>query len=306
MESNETKKNSTIYKIIIAVLLAIIGILIWQLIVTKIEIKTIVVEKSKSQTLSLELQSELDSLVKEHNKIKDQYGSLSSKMSEKDSIIQAYSDEIQKLIASQADYGRIKRKLDFLRKITQGYVLQIDSLYRVNKSLRDENVKITEDFSKEKEKTVALTKDKEDLTTKVATASTLKAYNIAGVGIRTKSNGKKEEDADKAKRVDKIKINFTLSENLIIPPGPKTIYVRIARPDKQILCLGSEDTYSFMYNGSRLQYSLKQEINYQNKAQNITMYWVKTNKEASAMKGIYHINVFCDDMEIGESSFELK
>jgi len=306
METNDKQTANKIYKIIIAVLIAIIGVLVWQLVVTKIEIKTIIVEKGKSVTQSQELQTELDSLLTEHNKIKKEYSGLTGKMAAKDSVIQSYADDIQRLIASQADYGKIKRKLEFLRSITQGYVSQIDSLYTVNRNLKNENKKITEDFNKEKEKTTELTKDKEDLTNKVTTASTLKAYNISGVGIRTKQNGKKEEDAEKAKRVDKLKVCFTLSENLIIPPGPKTVYVRIARPDNQILCMGSEDTYSFEFNGSRLQYSLKQDINYQNKAQNITMYWVKANKSESAMKGIYHVNVYCDNTEIGESSFELK
>jgi hypothetical protein len=306
METNDKQTANKIYKVIIAVLIAIIGVLVWQLVVTKIEIKTIIVEKGKSVTQSQELQTELDSLLTEHNKIKKEYSGLTGKMADKDSVIQSYADEIQRLIASQADYGRIKRKLEFLRSITQGYVAQIDSLYTVNRSLKNENKKITEDFNKEKDKTASLTKDKEDLTNKVTTASTLKAYNISGVGIRTKQNGKKEEDAEKAKRVDKLKISFTLSENLIIPAGQKTIYVRIARPDNQVLCMGSEDTYSFMFNGQRLQYSLKQDINYQNKAQNITMYWVKTTKNESAMKGVYNVSVFCDDTNIGESSFELK
>jgi hypothetical protein len=306
METNDKQTANKIYKVIIAVLIAIIGVLVWQLVVTKIEIKTIIVEKGKSVTQSQELQTELDSLLTEHKKIKKEYSGLTGKMAAKDSVIQSYADEIQRLIASQADYGRIKRKLEFLRSITQGYVAQIDSLYTVNRNLKNENKKITEDFNKEKEKTTELTKDKEDLATKVTTASTLKAYNISGVGIRTKQNGKKEEDAEKAKRVDKLKISFTLSENLIIPPGEKTIYVRIARPDSQVLCMGSEDTYSFMFNGQRLQYSLKQDINYQNKAQNITLYWVKTTKNESAMKGVYNVSVFCDDTNIGESSFELK
>ncbi|NVO03675.1 MAG: hypothetical protein HXX09_13345 [Bacteroidetes bacterium] len=305
MENTE-KRSDKGYKITIAILLLIIAALTWQLVTTKIQVKTIIVEKTKEITKATELQSELDALMAEHEKIKKEYSSLSNKLSEKDKIILDNAAEIQRLIASQSDYRKIKRKLELLRGITQGYVHQIDSLFTVNKVLKDENVKIKGDYQKEQNKNEELVKDKDILNTKVTQASVLKAYNITSVGIKTKSNGKKEIDADKAKRVDKIKVCFTLSENLIIPSGKKTIYVRIARPDNLILTKGSGDAYSFEANGTKLQYSLKQEIDYQNKAQNLCMYWEKADKKAEAMTGRYYVTVFADGIQIGESSFELK
>jgi septal ring factor EnvC (AmiA/AmiB activator) len=175
METAENKPNTKKYKIIISILSIVIVVLAWQLIVSKTKVNTYTVEKEKAVSQNNQLQHELDSLLKEHDRIKSEYGSLSAKLSEKDSIIVAKADEIQKLIASQADYGRIKRKLDYLRGITQGYVTQIDSLYRVNKTLKDENIKIKEDYTKETAKTTELTKDKEKLTEKVNLASLLKA-----------------------------------------------------------------------------------------------------------------------------------
>ena len=305
MENTE-KKSTTSYKITIGILLLIIAALTWQLITTKIQVKTIIVEKTKEITKATELQSELDVLMAEHEKIKKEYSNLSNKLSEKDKIILDNAAEIQRLIASQGDYRKIKKKLEMLRSYTQGYIHQIDSLFTVNKVLKEENVKIKGDYQKEQDKNVELVKDKDILNTKVSQASVLKAYNISSVGVKTKSGGKKEIDAEKAKRVDKIKVCFTLSENLIIAPGKKTIYVRIARPDNLILTKGSDDIYTFESNGTKLQYSLKQEIDYQNKAQNICMYWEKADKKAEAMTGKYFVTVFADGNQIGESSFQLK
>lgn len=303
METTEKKSTDKAYKIIIAVLGLIIAVLVWQLIVTKTKVNTFIIEKEKTQSKNQVLQHELDSLLIDHDKIKKEYGNLSGQLSEKDSIILAKADEIQKLIATQADYYRIKRKLDYLRGITQGYVSQIDSLYRVNKALKEENVQITDKFEKEQVKTSSLTKDKEQLSEKVSLASTLKAYNIKGVPIKLKSGGKKEEVVDKAKKADKVKVTFTLSENLIAASGNKTIYVRIARPDEKILTVSNDDTYTFDYNGEKLQYSVKKDIDYQNKAMEITLYW---DKIEDFIPGTYVASVFTDGYLIGESQFALK
>ncbi len=299
--NTETNKNNNTYKIIVVILVLLIAVLTWQLIVTKTTVHTFTIEKEKAQAKNSALQHELDSLLTEHEKIKKEYGNLSGQLTEKDSIILSKADEIQKLIATQADYYKIKRKLDYLRGITQGYVSQIDSLYTVNRVLKKENVEIKDQFEKEQVKTTALTKDKDSLTEKVSLASTLKAYNIKGTPIRLKSGGKKEEVEDKAKRIDRIKVSFTLSENLIAPNGNKTIYVRIARPDEKILTLSNDDTFD--YNGEKIQLSIKKDIDYQNKAMDISMYWDKTEDFAA---GNYVVSVFTDGILIGESQFVLK
>jgi hypothetical protein len=303
METTEQKPQGKLYKIIIIIMGVIIAVLVWQLIVTKTRVNTFTVEKETAQTQNKELQHELDSLLVEHEKIKSEYGTLSAQLTEKDSIILAKADEIQTLIASQADYYKIKKKLDYLRGITQGYISQIDSLYTVNKELKDKNVEITDKFEKEQVKTTELTKDKEQLTEKVSLASTLKAYNIKGVPVKSKSGGKKEEVVDKAKKADRIKVSFTLSENLIAPSGSKNIFVRIARPDDRIMTVADDDAHSFEYNGQNIQYSLKESIDYQNKAVDLILYW---DKIEDFTEGTYVVSVFTDGYLIGESQFVLK
>lgn len=303
METTEKKSKDKLYKILLIVMSTIIAVLVWQLIVTKITVNTFTIEKDTAKTKNQELQHELDSLLVEHEKIKNEYGTLTTQLSTKDSIILAKADEIQKLIATQADYYSIKKKLNYLRGITQGYISQIDSLYTVNKELKDKNVEITNKYEKEQAKTSELTKDKEQLTEKVSLASTLKAYNIKGIPVKSKSGGKKEEIVDKAKRADRIKVTFTLSENLIAASGSKCIYVRIAQPDEKILFVSEDDAHSFDYNGQKIQYSLKEDIDYQNKAVDMVMYWDKINEFS---EGTYVVSVFTDGYLIGESQFVLK
>jgi len=302
----ESNQNDKKYKRIIAILVFIILLLLVWLIVEKNRVNTIFVERNTALEKNIELQYELDSLMKEHSKIKNEYGDLSAKLSEKDSIIMANAEEIKKLIASQSDYYRTRKKLDLLRKITQGYVAQLDSLYQVNQALTEENVRIKKDITKERQIRTELTKEKEVLNEKVNMASMLKAYNIKANTVRLRSGGAKEIETEKAKRVERVNICFTLSENKIATSGKKVIYVRIARPDNQIVSEGKDDIYSFEYQGQRLQYSMKKEINYENKSQEICLSWDKKDDKTPAMIGKYNVAIFVDDYEIGQGQFELK
>ncbi|MFZ4741873.1 MAG: hypothetical protein ACOYLE_11990 [Bacteroidales bacterium] len=304
MSENDNQERK--YKRIIAILCFVIALLIVWLIVEKSKIHTIYLEKNATVAHNTELQSELDSLLNEHNKIKSEYGELSGQLAEKDSIILVNAGEIQRLIAVQGDYKRTKKKLELLRNITQGYVSQLDSLYKVNQALTDENLRIKKDFSNERQINTELSKDKAALNEKVTMASMLKAYNIKSSTVKLRSSGTKEVETDKAKRIGRVNICFTLSENKIATSGLKTIYVRIARPDNVIVCEGKDDMYSFDFQGQKIQYSMKKEINYDNKAQEICLSWTKKDEKTPAMAGVYHVALFVDGYEIGQSQFELK
>lgn len=297
----ENKKTKILYAVI-ALLVVIIAVLAWQLVVTKTTVKTIIVEKNQVKEKNTELQQELDSVLLEYTTIKEQYGSLNKKLADQDSTIQKYAKDIQKLIASQADYSRIKKKLEYLRNITQGYINRVDSLYRENKVLKDENVKIKADYEEEQQKVVQLSKDKDELNTKVNLASTLKAYKINGSGIRVKKGI--DEIVVKARKSEKLKVCFVLGENLIAAPGNKTVYVRIARPDGLILTQSNDETYAFTTtDGNKLQFTTKQVVNYQNKEMDVCLYWQQAGEFDA---GTYNVTVYIDGFFLGESSFILK
>lgn len=295
------KKSSNTLKIIVGILIAIIVALAVWLVLTKSNLNTLLTEKENQR---VELQSELDSLLTEHNSIKEEYGTLSDSLFVKDSIIQANAREIKKLLNTQWEYYKVKKKLRLLQKVAQGYVHQMDSLYRLNKELTNENIKIKREYQLELKKNVELTKVTGELTEKVEEASVLKTYKVTANAIRSRSGGK-ESITDKARRVNKIKICFTLSENAIIPAGNKEIYVRIARPDNKILTKGRGDEYSFIYQGEKLQYSIKKSIDYQNKAMDIRLYWTKRQTQEMTT-GLYKVEIFEGDNVIGHAKFSLR
>jgi hypothetical protein len=260
----------------------------------------LVKEKELEKT---ELKYELDSVIKEHDKIKQAYGALSDSLSTKDSIIQANAIEIRKLLDTEWEYNKIRKKLAFLQQVAQGYVHQIDSLYTVNRELQAENEKIRQDFKVEQNRTQTLIKDKEQLSIKINEAAFIKAYNVTATPLKVKG-GDKEQPTDKASRTDRVKVCFTLGENPLVKPGKRSVYIRIVRPDNIVVIKSKYDT--FVFNGQTIPFSIREDIEYQGKAMNLCVKWNKKDTDKAAMKGKYTITVFTDDKEIGTGSFELK
>ena len=302
----ETKSNNKEkkYKIIILLLLLLICGMSWYIYNLRSQIKETVTEKKVTETRKNNLQHSLDSLVVKYDSIKTSYGNLNDKLSLKDSIIKANVLEIQKLIASQADYRRVQRKLKYLQGITQSYVSQLDSLFTLTHQLTEENTQIKGDLKKEKKKAQTLTKDKEALTEKVNIASALQAYKITLTSRRLRSGGGKESSTDKAKKTDRFKICFTLSKNMIAQSGSKDIYIRIAKPDHEILCKNRNADYAFVTREKdTLQFSVKKNVNYENKSMDVCVNWDKTTELAP---GNYTVSIYADGFLIGESSIDLK
>jgi hypothetical protein len=214
----------------------------------------------------------------QHESIKMEYGELSDSLSVKDSIIQANAAEIKQLLNYKWEYRKVNKKLTLLRKITQGYVVQLDSLYTVNRDLKEENEKIRQQYSQEQERTRILAKDKEVLIEKVSEASVLKAYNVTATGIRYTGSGR-EKITDKAKKVEKIKVCFTIGENKLVKSGIHTIIMQIIRPDNITVTQKVDGPYTFEFNGQLVEYTSKKEIQYQNEDTDLCLFWAKKSKK---------------------------
>jgi hypothetical protein len=252
-----------------------------------------------------DFQAEVDSLMKVHNELKDSYGELSQELAEKDSIIQADAVEIKKLLDSQWDYYRVKKKLAALQEISQRYVRQMDSLYTVNRELVAENERIREEYQAERRQNTNLTRQKEELTNKVNQATTMKLYNYTAQAVRFKGGGK-EASTDRAARAERIRIDFTLAANDLVQPGTKLFYVRIADPKRAIISKGTGDEYSFKSNGETLQFTEKVRVNYDGNETAVRAYYNKP-EAYELMPGTYFIDVYEEGGKlIGQTAIDLK
>lgn len=287
------KKEKTLYWVIILLVIAL-GVSLYYGV-------RVSAQKQESYAHGVELQSELNQVMDEYNTVKLENQDLTSQLSEKDSVIMANRKEIEKLIASQADYRKIKRKLELLRAITQDYVVRIDSLVTVNKQLEEENIQMKEEVSRVQERNTQLTVDKQRLE---EVASTFKAYDLNAATFRVRGDGK-EIATDRAPRITRIGITFILSENKVVKAGKKFIYARISRPDGVVMSVGDDDLYSFEMDGEKYQYTIKEEIDYENQSMPVKMVWDRIS-DGAAMEGKYDVMLYMDGKEIGRTAFMVR
>ena len=304
MDSENKKKTKQPYWLY--ALLGVLAILLVLLFVNNSKLKSINEGlEAEKEMQRLDFQAEVDSLMKVHNDLKESYGELSQELAEKDSIIRADAVEIKKLLDSQWDYNRIKKKVANLQAISQRYVRQMDSLYTVNRELVAENERIREEFQAERRQNTNLTRQKEELANKVNQAATMKISNYRAKAVRFKGSGK-ESDTDRASRAERIRIDFTVAANELIEPGTKLFYVRIADPKRAIISKGTGDEYSFKSNGETLQFTEKVRVNYDGTETAVRAYYVKPDAY-ELMPGTYFVDVYEQGGKlIGQTTVDLK
>ena len=304
MDSENRKKAKQpiwLYAILGALAIALVVLLVRNSSM-KTDLQELEAEKEMQRA---DFQAEVDSLMRVHNELKESYGDLSQELAEKDSIIQADAVEIKKLLDSQWDYYRIKKKLASLQEISQKYVRQMDSLYTVNQELVAENERIREEFQAERRENSNLNRQKEELTNMVNQAAVLKLYNYSAQAVRFKG-GSKESNTDRADRAERIRIDFTVAANDLIQPGSKTFYVRIADPTKAIISKGTSDEYAFESNGETLQFTEKIRVNYEGKETPVRAYYTKP-ADREFRPGTYFIDVYEQGGKlIGQTSIDLR
>jgi len=155
----------------------------------------------------------------------------------------------------------------------------------------------------EKEKITGLNKEKDELKATIEKGSILTCFNIKAIAVKLKSGGKKESVVDKAKRADKIKVSFTLSENKIAKPGEKTVYVRIITPDGKEMAKNYDDNYKFNFDKSSGYYAGKTALNYANVEISGVLY---AEGQEPLVPGNYIIEVTCDNVVVGTTALKLN
>lgn len=295
-QPNKSTDNSKKLFIVIALLVIAIGIAIY------------VILNQKSQ---LDVQQDEIALNKEQ--LEDEYESLSMQYEgfrlniKNDSLLQKLTNEqtkVQRLLEElktvkeqdRAEISRLNKELATLRKVLKSYIVQIDSLNRANEQLRKEKQEITDKYQQTAKNLNAVTQEKANLTEKVTMAAKLDA-----VGISVQATNKKGKAQKKISKVEQLTVNFIIGKNITAEPGERTIYVRIMKPDNDVLT--KSRTNVFPFENKDINYSMKRVIEYGGEETPVTLYW---DVEEYLMPGTYRVDIFADGNRIGMKSFTME
>lgn len=192
--------------------------------------------------------------------------------------------------------SELKNELASVRKLLVHYVNQIDSLNAENKVLRTENSEVKRKYSEASETVDKLSKEKENLSDVVTRASKLEVsgFSFTPLNSRNKKTNWFTQTAN-------LQFNFTVNKNITAQPGNKTIYLRLTRPDDEVLTKSGSGVFKF--ENKNIAYSIKKEFDYTGEAHNDVMYW---KVEEVLQAGTYRADFFCDGNMVGSFSFVIK
>jgi hypothetical protein len=202
---------------------------------------------------------------------------------------------------SARELFNLKKENEVLRSIMRGYVKQIDSLNTLNiklTSVLDEtNTKLTETTTERD----TYKKDAEQKSEQLKKGAKLQAYGFNSEALRMKLNNT-TEPTTKAKNVIQMRSSFTIGENQIASSGRKSVYLQIVGPNGEVL--QSKANYVIETENGQQGYSDKKDIDYNNQAIDLTIYYDLKGIEVG--KGNYKVRVYCEGQLIGTDSFTLK
>lgn len=223
--------------------------------------------------------------------------SLREKLESEKLKTQRLLEELRQVKTSNAaEIMRLKKELKTVRAVLRSYVIQIDSLNKVNQALTVENQEVKQKYSQATRQISNLSQEKKNLNEKVALAAQLDA-----TAIQVDPRNKRGKTARRVKDVKKIAVSFTIVKNITAKTGERTLYIRIAKPDNEVLTKNSANT--FPYENRNLTYSIKKYIEYTGEEQRVTVYW---DVEEYLPTGTYHVYIFADGTMIGQEAFTMK
>lgn len=281
-------------------------ILIGLLLVAGIAYLSITLSNQKKENKAMQELAELDKkeMENEYQQFANQYSEMKSQISN-DSIVaqltaeqertQRLLDELRNVKSTDAaEIARLKRELATVRKVLRSYVIEIDSLNRLNQNLTAENTQIKGQYAEATRQIEGLNNEKASLSEKVAIAAQLDA-----TGISLQGKNKHGKTTNKISKCTALQLNFTISKNVTAGNGTKIVYVRITSPTGSLLSGGG----TFQYENKSLASSMQKTIEYGGQETPVTLFW---NVNQALMEGTYNVSIFADGNMIGTRSFTFK
>ena len=279
--------------------IVVVGILL----VAGIAFLAIRLDKQKQQNREMQELAELDKkeMENEYQQFANQYSEMKTQITN-DSIVaqltaeqektQKLLEELRQVKSSDArEIARLKKELATVRAVLRSYVLEIDSLNRLNQNLKDENERVRGQYDAATRQIAGLNNERATLSEKVAIAAQLDA-----TGIRMMLKNKRNKDTKKINKCKTVQVSFTVAKNVTAQSGMKTFYVRITSPTGAVL--GNSGT--FEYENRSLQASMKKSVEYGGQETTVVTYW---NVNSALMEGTYNVSIFADGNMIGSKNF---
>lgn len=294
-KSNDSLKIITISIIVVLVLVS--GALIWINLRQKTEIKEIVEQ----------MEFEKEQLEDEYEELAVQFDGYQTPDIHNDSLVQLLSQEKQRVqdlleelritkVTNARRIAELKKELATVRQVMVSYVHQIDSLDRTNKRLVKENQEVKQQYQEVARQAQQLEEERTQLAQVVSRASMLEISHFEMTALN-----KRDRKTSVYSQILKLQFDYTIARNVTNKPGLKTVYLRVTRPDGEVMQKNVNDVFAF--ENGEIAYSVSKDFEYEGEEVSGTMYWLV---EEILQVGIYNADFFVDAELIGSFPFEIS
>ena len=286
-----------IFIALIAALGIVAAVLVWINLQQKAEMKEMVEI----------MEFEKEQLEDEYEELAIQFDGYQSQDIHNDSLVQLLAKEQQRVqdlreelritkVTNARRIAELKKELATVREVMVSYVHQIDSLDRTNKRLVAENRQVKQQYQEVARQAQQLEEERTQLAEVVSRASMLEIEHFEMIALN-----KRDRKTTIYNQIQKLQFDYTIGRNITNKPGMKTLYMRITRPDGEVMQKSLNDVFAF--ENSEIAYSVSKDFEYAGEEISSSLYWLV---EEILQIGWYNADFFVDGELIGSFPFEIR
>lgn len=240
------------------------------------------------------LKSEYDKAIMESNATNEEL------VSARDNIAK-YIDSVKTMKSDIASLYRYRKQVGILTKEREQLLRKVDSLTRSNTFLAMQRDSTYVELEKQTVFNDSLVVQNTQLADVVEKGSTLNLSKFNVDAVKERNNGKLVSTS-RAKATDKLKVCFTVADNVIAQAGDRQFFIEVLDPQGNVL---GESFSKTSDTGASVTYSKGTDFYYENRALDVCDFIDKP--VGDFQKGNYMVNVYDNNLKLlGTSKFQLK
>ena len=262
------------------------------------------IQQNKETVLFLEadkaeVQKELEAIVVSYNEIlQDNELKDNELIAARDRIV-VLLDSVKNYKANLSIINRYKAQVRGLKNERTQLFKRADSLLIVTQRLAIEKDSTTAVLNKTIKVVDSVTTANTQLFNSLEKGALIGITNLDATAIIVRKGGKIKQ-TKRASRADKIRVCYTIAPNTLAQAGDRVLYVQVINPDNNII----GDKSNITFGQDLLTYSKSESVFYENQALDVCA--IVGTKGQDVLKGLYTINIFDAQRQIGSTTLMLK
>ena len=252
------------------------------------------------------IQNELSEMISRFDTLDIENEELSLQLEASKLKLEQALDSIKTLEVTANLLTHYKSKVQLLKEEKARILNLVNSLETQNKTLQTEVTQSKQQLSSIKvkantlkETNVKLKKRNETLNKHIVKASQMQITMLDAKAVKRVGKNK-VVTTDKAKRTNKLLVEFVIPKNDLITKGKKDIYIQIVNPNNNVVSKKDEAKFG----KQSLIYSKKLDVNFNNKDLAVSTF-IDADKDEPFKQGVYFVNVFNQDNRLASTSILL-